>query len=291
MAKHLRRTLRGEEMWCQLFSEPGAGSDLAGLRTLAREEGHGWRVTGQKVWTTGAHVADFGLLLARTDPSLPKHAGITAFILDMKQPGVTVRPLRQITGHSEFNEVFIDDAFVSHDDVIGGVGRGWEAVRITLANERSNIGTSGTVRSPATSPDSLLRKAREPGANAPESLLEEIAGLYARQSAIELLGRLRKERSTDERGLASIGKLATARQTKESAQLALRMLGVHAVTWDRDEAGSDRWAYSLLTSPLSSIAGGTDDIQRNILGERVLGLPREPGVNSSTPFNEIQFGV
>ncbi len=285
---HVRRILAGEEMWCQLFSEPEAGSDLAGLRTTATKVDGGWRIRGQKVWTTGAHVADFGLLIGRTDPTVAKHAGLSAFIIDMHQDAVTPRPLRQMTGHAEFNEVFLDNASVPDDAIIGAPGDGWRAVQIVLSNERTNIGTGGKTRSVTTAPAALMAVAGERLVEDAE-VRRSIARLHVRQQAIELFGRWVGEQPGLSTAYASIGKLAAARQAKDCAQLAVALVGPTAVAWDDEDAGADRWAYALLNSPANAIAGGTDEIQRNIVGERLLGLPREPSTSSKIPFNEIRF--
>lgn len=286
---HIRRILDGEQMWCQLFSEPEAGSDLAGLRTTATKVEGGWRVSGQKVWTTGAHVADFGLLIARTDSTVPKHAGLSAFILDMHQRGVTPRPLRQMTGHAEFNEVFLDEAWVPDDAIIGAPGDGWQAVRVVLSNERTNIGTGGRTRNAITSPAALAAEAGAQLADA--ELRRSIARLHVRQHAIGLFGRWVNEQPELNVAYASIGKLAAARLAKDTAQAALTVVGPTSVAWHGEQAGADRWAYALLNSPASAIAGGTDEIQRNVVGERLLGLPREPSPSSTLPFNEIRFSL
>lgn len=287
-SEHVRQILIGEEMWCQLFSEPEAGSDLAGLRTTATKVEGGWHIRGQKVWTTGAHVADFGLLIARTDITVAKHAGLSAFILDMRQDGVTPRPLRQMTGHAEFNEVFLDDAWVPDDALIGATGDGWRAVQIVLSNERTNIGTGGKTRNVTTAPVALMAAAGERLADDAD-VRRSIARLHVRQMSIELFGRWVGEQPDLNTAYASIGKLAAARQAKDCAQLALIVVGPTSVAWRDAAAGADRWAYALLNSPANAIAGGTDEIQRNIVGERLLGLPREPSTSSKIPFNEIRF--
>ena len=283
---HVRRILRGDEMWCQLFSEPEAGSDLASLRTTAVKAPGGWRVRGQKVWTTGAHVAAYGLLIARTDPTVTKHAGLSAFILNMRQDGVTPRPLRQMTGHAEFNEVFLDDAWVPDDAIIGTTGAGWQAVQIVLGNERTNIGTGGKTRNVITTPLALMAAAGEQLDN-DSDVRRKLARLHIRQQSIELFGRWVNEQPGLNTAYASIGKLAAARQAKDCAQLALTVVGSTSVAWK--DAGGDRWAYALLNSPASAIAGGTDEIQRNVVGERLLGLPREPSTSNKIPFNEMKF--
>jgi acyl-CoA dehydrogenase len=269
----------GTEIWCQLFSEPDAGSDLAALATRALPDGDVWRVTGQKVWSSRAHYSRWGLLLARTDPSVPKHAGITAFALDMTAPGVEVRPLRQMNGDVHFNEVFMDDAPVADADRIGGVGAGWRVAITTLMHERGALG-------PGTGPGrrELIDRVRSAGRADDAVVRQRLAGTV---SQLEV-GRLTNLRA---RAAAKAGrppgpegsgaKLRGAAAIKAMADLALDVAGLGGL------AGEDEWLTLFLTAPSISIRGGTDEIQRNILGERVLGLPPEPRPDKGVPFKEV----
>ncbi len=277
--------LRGEEIWCQLYSEPGAGSDLAGLTTRATGDGDEWVVTGQKVWTSGAQHADLGILLARTDSELPKHRGITMFVIDMHQPAVEVRPLVQMTGVSEFNEVFLDEARVPAEWVVGEVNGGWTLAVALLGHERTTLGGARTAtegskagRDPLPF-DGLVELARQRGLLDDPLVRQELA-------AINTGERLRSW--LPHRGLhPSIGKLWRTIQGRRAAQLAHLLGGPRAMAWEADDDEADYYAYHVLNCRGMSLGGGTDEIQRNTLGERVLGLPREPGPNRATPFREL----
>jgi alkylation response protein AidB-like acyl-CoA dehydrogenase len=279
--------LRGEEIWCQLYSEPGAGSDLAGLTSRAVRDGDEWIVTGQKVWTSQAHVADLGILLARTDVDAPKHRGITMFALPMHQPGVTVRPLVQMTGAAEFNEVFLDEARVPAAWVVGDVNGGWNLAVALLAHERSTLG-----RGALTDDEHKSKAGRSP---------LPFSGLVERARGRELLDdRLVRDRLATafigehlvpwgaSRGLhPSIGKLWRTIQGRHGAQTAHEIGGPTAAAWEPDDTDADYWAYHVLNCRGMSLGGGTDEIQRNTVGERVLGLPREPGPDRNTPFSAL----
>ena len=289
--RYIRPMLRAEEIWCQMFSEPGAGSDVAGLQSRAVRDGDEWVLNGQKVWTSGAHYCDFGIVIARTDPDLPKHRGITMFVLDMHAPGVTVKPLRQMNGASNFNEVFFDDVRIPADEVLGEVNEGWRASITTLMNERVAIGAGGGggggrgegIRN-------LLRMAKERGLDADPVIRQELAELYIRQTVLGYIGlRIRAAvRSGKVPGPeGSIAKLASAQISKRSAGLGMAIAGVGGAAWDDEDRRGSRWAQTLLSAPSSSIAGGTDEVQRNIIGERVLGLPKDPQVDRDIPFREV----
>ncbi len=277
--RYLRPLLRGEEIWCQLFSEPGAGSDVAGLSTRAVADDEGWLLTGQKVWTSGAQWSDFGAVLARTDPGSHRHAGLTMFVIDMHQPGVTVRPLVDMTGNSPFNEVYLDDARVGPDSVIGEVGQGWAAAVTMLGHERVSISGLRQRRSAGLTYASLAGLARRRGSVAGPAVRGALADLYVQERAVELFNtRMRQEtaagRPPGARG--SIGKLAAALLLRQAIDVAGEVAGAEAVGWSDDDG--DGLARGIVSAPASSIAGGTNEIQRNIIGERVLGLPREPKV-------------
>ncbi len=279
--------LRGEEIWCQLYSEPGAGSDLAGLTTRAILDGDEWVITGQKVWTSGAHHADLGILIARTDFDVPKHSGITMFVLPMHQPGVTVRPLVQMTGVAEFNEVFLDEARVPGDWVVGDVNGGWGLAVALLAHERTSLGRGNLTDDEAKSKagrsplpfSGLVARAREHDRLADPLVRQELAAVYIGERLVPW---------GTARGLhPSIGKLWRTIQGRRAAQLAHLLGGPTAAAWDPDDVDDDYFAYHVLNCRGMSLGGGTDEIQKNTLGERVLGLPREPGPDRNTPFSEL----
>ena len=264
------QTIRnGDEIWCQLFSEPDAGSDLASLSCRAVRDGAEWRVTGSKVWSSRAHYSRWGLLLARTDPTVPKHAGITAFAVDMTAPGVEVRPLRQMNGDTHFNEVFLTDVVVRDDWRIGAEGEGWSVATATLMHERGSIGGGYGIRV-----DEVVDLARAHGVSAGSVASQRVASVIADLEVSRLT--VLRARAAAEAGRApgpegSGAKLRMSATFKALGDLALDLAGPAGVV-DPD----DEWQTFFLTGPSLSIRGGTDEIQRNILGERVLGLPREP---------------
>ncbi|MBO3742694.1 acyl-CoA dehydrogenase family protein [Actinoplanes flavus] len=284
--RYLKRLLRADDLWCQLFSEPAAGSDLAALRTRAVRDGDGWRVSGQKVWTTLAHLADFGILLTRTDPDVPKHRGLTMFVVDMKAPGVTVRPLRQMNGDAHFNEVFFDDVRIPDDERLGDVGDGWRVALTTLMSERLSLGGGGTSIGPK--PEAVARHvARHIGA-LPEdrrALARQelgrgyVAALGARYTGYRQLSRLNRGELPGPE--ASAGKLSGTRSARDLTDLAVRVLGPDAATGDDGE-----WQNMQAMLPGMAIAGGSDQVLRNIIGERVLGLPAEPRADKGVTFRE-----
>ncbi|MHA6616364.1 acyl-CoA dehydrogenase family protein [Pseudonocardia sp. DLS-67] len=293
-ARYLQRLLCGEEIWCQLFSEPGAGSDVASLQTRAVLDGDHWVVNGQKVWTTNAQFADFGALLARTDPDRPKHAGLTMFVIDMHDPGVTVRPLKDMSGRAPFNEVYFDDVRIPVENVIGEVGRGWHAAVTMLGHERVSIGASRRPRSNPLDTASLVELARRSGVADVPALRERIAELYAHERALELFNvRMRQEtavgRPPGARG--SVAKLAGALLLRRAIGVAGEIAGAGAVAWEPDDARGAELALAVNSAPASAIAGGTNEIQRNIIGERILGLPKDPQVDRDVPFRELRVGT
>ena len=272
--RFLPPTFRGEMIWCQLFSEPGAGSDLAGLTTKATRADGGWRITGQKIWTTAAQYSQWGALLARTDPSAPKHNGITYFLLDMKSEGVTVKPLRELTGNAMFNTVYIDDVFVPDEFVLGEVNRGWEVSRNTLTAERVSIGSSDA-NFLATLPEfvDFVRDGQF------DQVAQHRAGqLIAEGHAAKVLN-LRSTLLTlaggDAMPSAAISKLLSMRTGQGYAEFAVSSFGTDAVIGDTDEPAG-KWGEYLLASRATTIYGGTSEVQHNIIAERLLGLPRDP---------------
>jgi alkylation response protein AidB-like acyl-CoA dehydrogenase len=276
----------GTDIWCQLFSEPGAGSDLANVGTRAARDGDGWRVTGQKVWSSRAAYATHGFLLARTDPGVAKHAGITAFGLDMTAAGVDVRPLRQMNGDAHFSEVFLDGAFVADADRIGEPGAGWGVARTALANERGALGavnTGGIVSS-----SRLVALARAEGRTGDPVLVDRVVGAHVGAEVARLTrlrARARAEAGQTPGPEGSGSKLTGSATFKALVDTAFGVLGPAAIAGDGDAA--DEWRTLFLTAPSVSIRGGTDEIQRNIVGERVLGLPPEPRVDTDRPWRDV----
>ncbi|MGA2837324.1 MAG: acyl-CoA dehydrogenase family protein [Acidimicrobiales bacterium] len=281
-ARHLRPILRGDEVWCQLFSEPGAGSDLAGLRTRAEADGDTWVVNGQKVWTSLAHHSDWAILLARTDPDVPKHKGITFFLVDMSSPGIDVRPLRQIDGVAHFNEVFLTDVRIPADQVVGPVNGGWRVTHSTLQSERSLIGGGAGVRF-----EDLRALARATGTSTDPVHRQELARAYTRFELLRFLG-LRVQTALSH-GVppgseSSIMKLSYSEHTAALADLALSLEGASGMLGTEDAPDGGFWRQHFLSQWTVRIGGGTDQVQRNIIGERVLGLPREPDPGRTEPF-------
>jgi alkylation response protein AidB-like acyl-CoA dehydrogenase len=289
--RYLTRLLRADDIWCQLFSEPASGSDLAALRTRAvRNDDGTWRVNGQKVWTTQAHIADYGILLTRTDPEAAKHRGLTMFVVDMKAPGVTVRPLRQMSGVAEFNEVFFDDVVIDDSERLGEVNDGWRVALTTLMSERLSLGGGGT--DVGIGAGAVLDHVRDRIAALPDdrqSLVRQDFGrayassLASRYTGYRLLSAISKGAAPGPE--ASAGKLAGTKTARALADLSVRLLGddaVYAATAD----GNSTWQDSQSGLPGMAIAGGTDEILRNVLGERVLGLPAEPRADKGMSFND-----
>jgi alkylation response protein AidB-like acyl-CoA dehydrogenase len=269
-ARFLPATLRGETIWCQLFSEPGAGSDLAGLATRAERADGGWRLTGAKIWTSLAKEAAWAICVARTDPAAPRHDGITYFLVDMASPGLAVRPLREMTGDALFNEVFLDGVFVPDDLVVGGVNHGWRVARTTLANERVSLSQSWAF---GCGVPELVTAVRDLGEAAGQAVLERAGRLIAEGHAIDLLGVrvTRKQLSGTEPGATgSVRKLLGMRYAQQVAEECWRLAGPDGALAD------GRWPRAVLFTRALTIGGGTTDIQLNIIGERILGLPRDP---------------
>ena len=290
--RYLAKMLRGEEIWCQLFSEPGAGSDVASLQTSAVRDGDEWVINGQKVWTSGAQFSDFGAILARTDPTKPKHNGISMFIVDMHAPGVTVRPLKVATGHSPFNEVFFDNVRIPADGLIGEVNKGWDAAVVMLRHERIAIGTMGGSRSNPLAFESLRDLAAGLGRTSDQGVRRDLAELYARGKAMQLFALLLREETLAGRppgARGSVAKLAGSELGRFAGNVAADVLGDQLAGYDAEEFAAV--TTSIVAAPGNAIAGGTSDIQRNIIGERVLGLAKDPGVDRSTPFNQLRVGT
>ncbi len=275
--------LRGDHVWCQLFSEPGAGSDLASLATRAVRDGDEWVVTGQKVWTSLGQFADHAILLARTDPDVPKHRGITYFLLDMRSPGIDVRPLRQITGTAHFNEVFLTDVRIPHSNVVGEVGNGWKVAQTTLTSERAFIGGGGG----AWSVDGLIALAQSNGAIHDLPTRQALMRAHSRAATLTYLGyRLRTAFSHKRMPGAEmfIMKLAYARHWAATVDTAMAVLGASGMLTDGEAKG---WGQYHLSQFAIRLGGGTDEVQANIIGEQALGLPREPSIDRDTPWKDL----
>jgi len=281
--RYLPSIREGRELWCQLFSEPGAGSDLASLRTAAVRDGDGWVVNGQKVWTTNGHWSDLGYLLARTDPEAPKHKGISAFAVDMRAAGIQVRPLREMTGTSDFNEVFFDDVRLPADAVIGAPGQGWTIANASLAQERAGVGASVVQLQLAWEDLVKLAKAVTIGGRPAAELddvRQELAGFRAEVDAVTMLARVSMERWEAGREKATdapMAKLLFSEVNLRLAEYALSLLGGRGVLVEGDPDAFDegRWQDAYLYARAYTIAGGSSEIMRNIISERGLGLPRE----------------
>ena len=298
--RFLRPMFTGEERWCQLFSEPGAGSDFAGLAAKAMRDGDEWIVNGQKVWNTLAHIADYGMLVVRTDPSLPKHKGMTYFAVDMRSEGVDVRPLRQITGEAEFNEVYLTDVRIPDDHRIGDVGEGWRASLTTLMNERTAIG-GGTPKQGGGSIGDLVEVWNKLSAEARTPVRRDaVMKLWAKAEALRLTNvRASQNRKVGNPGPeGSVAKTMFAELNKEVYEVTIDLLGLAGQvdydfsyrapeTLDVSGVGSGP-RYAFLRARANSIEGGTSEIMRNILGEQVLGLPGEPRVDKDIPWAEVR---
>jgi alkylation response protein AidB-like acyl-CoA dehydrogenase len=294
--RFLAPMLHGEEVWCQLFSEPGAGSDLAGLRTRAQRDGDDWIVSGQKVWSSGAHYSDWGILPARSDFSAPKHAGLTYFLVDMRAPGVEIRPIRQISGDAMFNEVFLENVRIPDAYRVGEVGEGWRVTRTTLAHERMTM-ASGAFE-PLRFEDllSLARRRRRNGgaATADPVVRQRLADFNVQLQGLRFTGyRTLTELERDGRPgpAGSIGKLVLSRVVQDSCAAALDLLASDGIADGEDGWDAGYWQQAFVEAPYLRIAGGTDEIQRNIIAERVLGLPPDPRVDVDVPFADLPTGA
>jgi alkylation response protein AidB-like acyl-CoA dehydrogenase len=289
--RYLPAMYAGDVIACQLFSEPAAGSDLAGLETRAVRDGDHWVITGQKVWTSIAQHAQIGLALCRTDPDRPKHKGITAFLVDMSAPGVEVRPLRQMSGGAEFNEVFLTDVRVPDDHRLGEVDGGWRVALTTLMNERASVGGEGAgPAGRAVSLPYLTALLRANDKLDDSAARRRLAELYADQAATEYLNHqaVRRVREGGQPGPeASVSKLMYGQNLTRATHFAAEIVGPRLIA-DTGEWGTYSWTELLLSTPALRILGGTEEIMKNILAERVLGLPKEPGPDAATPFRELR---
>jgi len=320
--KFLRRILTGEDTWCQLFSEPGSGSDLAGATTRAELKGNKWVVNGQKVWTTSAHHADYGLLLARTDVDVPKHKGLTYYIIDIHQPGIEVVPLRQMNGHASFNQVFFTDAEIAPEFMLENLGDGWKVATTTLMHERRGADGlrrhAGATDRPeriyqeeakeiaiALEPykwypqragriDLILDRAKETGANTDPVMRQEIAKLMSMAKSAEWTARRAREAQAQGRVQGpegSLGKLAASYIARAANKVHTAMTGADSMLTGDEGPMAGLIAEILISTPAISIAGGTDEIQKNIISERVLKMPKEPRTDTDRPFREVPTNV
>ncbi len=284
--RYVQKALKGEEIWCQLFSEPAAGSDVAGLKTKAVKDGDEWVINGQKVWTSGAHYSDYGIVLVRTDPNVPKHKGLTMFIVDMKQPGVDVRPIHQASGGSEFNEVYFTDVRIPDSDRLGEPGMGWKVALVTLMNERLAVGGS-----PGPDWKEIMDYARSAGTLSNQAFRDKLADWYVAAQGYKLT-KFRTQTALS-RGETpgpenSIGKIINANHLQDICNSAIEMQDHFGIIVDKDEAPSDAiFQESFMWAPGLRIAGGTDEILKNIIAERVLGLPQDVRVDKDKTFAEM----
>jgi alkylation response protein AidB-like acyl-CoA dehydrogenase len=294
LERYVRPALRGEEIWCQLFSEPSGGSDLAALRTRAVRDGDEWVLNGQKIWTSGAHFADFGIIVTRTDPDVPKHQGLTFFFLDMKSPGIEVRRIKQISGTSNFNEVFFTDVRVPDGQRLGKVGDGWKVSLTTLMNERLAVGDA-----PGPDFDDIFALARTlelddgPAIRNP-AVREKLADWYVKTVGLKYTkfrAMTALSRGQTPGPEASITKLVSASKLQDIASYGIDLMGMAGGVMDAEVAPMEAWFQeALLYAPGMRIAGGSDEILRNIIAERVLGMPGDIRVDKDVPFRELKTG-
>lgn len=320
--KFLRRSLTGEDVWCQLFSEPGNGSDLAGAMTRVVRQGNKYVVNGQKVWTTSAHLADYGILLARTDLDVPKHQGLSYFLIDMRQPGVEVVPLRQMNDHASFNQVFMTDAEIPPEYLLENEGDGWKIATTTLMHERRNADSNRRKVAPTPRPepifeeeaaeiktamapytwypqrsgrvDLIIERAQETGGNTDPAMRQEIAKVMTLAKSADWMAK--RARAAQEQGRSpgpegSLGKLAASEVARAANRLHTAISGADAMLTGEDSPHGGVIAEVLISTPAISIAGGTDEIQKNIISERVLKMPKEPRFDTDRPYREVPKNV
>ena len=293
--KHLPPLASGEHIWCQLFSEPAGGSDLAALRTRAEKDGDEWVINGQKIWTSGAHYSDYGIIVLRTDPNVPKHKGLSYFFLDMKSPGIDIRPIKQISGGANFNEVYFTDVRVPDDQRLGGVGQGWQVALTTLMNERMSIGGGGGGVGFKQVFD-LAHTVEIDGEPAirDKSVRAKLATWYAQEAGLKYTGY--RSMTALSKGATpgpenSIGKLVAASKTQDMASFAMDLLELSGAVSDPAYAEAHgTYQATFMGAPGGRIAGGSDEIMLNILSERVLGMPQDVRVDKGIPFNEVPTG-
>ncbi len=295
--RFIPRLASGEDIWCQLFSEPAGGSDLAALRTKAERDGDDWVINGQKIWTSGAHYSDWAILVVRTDPNVAKHKGLSYFFLDMKSPGIEIKPIKQISGDANFNEVYFTDVRIPDSQRLGEVGQGWQVALTTLMNERASIGAGGG----GTKFDSvkkLAQSVRIDGKPAIEDshVRAKLASWYVQEAGLKYT--IYRTLSALSRGDIpgpenSIGKYVGGKKSQDMASFAIDLLEQQGIVRDRDqdEAFQALFQDTYMAIPGMRIAGGTDEIMANIIAERVLGLPQEPRMDKGIPFSEVPTGA
>ncbi|MEC8999860.1 MAG: acyl-CoA dehydrogenase family protein [Actinomycetota bacterium] len=291
-ADYLADNIRGTHIWCQMFSEPGAGSDVAGLSTRAVRDGDEWILDGQKVWTSGAHYCEYGLVVARTDPSLPKHQGLSMFIVDLNAPGVDVRPLVQISGARGFNEVFFDAVRIPASDLLGEVNQGWNLAVSMLMFERVSIGAGGGGLNAKRHPE-LIQLATKHGCNGDQMVRQVLADLFICEEIKGYVGQRIRAAAAAGRvpgPEGSIAKLTGAILARRTRDAAMAILGTTGQAWEPGSPSgreAERWSTYCISAAGVSIAGGTDEVQRNIIGERVLGLPKEPDPYKGAAWQDV----
>jgi len=281
-------------VWCQMFSEPGAGSDVASLQTKAERDGDEWVLNGQKVWTTLAHVSDYGVIVARTDPEQVKHAGISMFIVDLKAPGVEIRPIHQIDGGKHFNEVFFTDVRIPAENLLGEMNNGWRQATAMLMYERVAIGSMGAGKISQPMYDMLLKWAEKSGRIDDPVVRDELMQIYAMETTKAMVAM--RNRAEMKAGKApgpggSLGKLYSSIIARRFRHIAQNIAGPATQAWEGDDSPEQALVTTMLNSLQAGIAGGTDEIQRNIIGDRVLGLPRDISVDTNVPFKDLKVGT
>ena len=292
--RYMPDNIAARTVWCQMFSEPGAGSDVASLQTRADRDGDEWVLNGQKVWTTLAHRSDYGVIVARTDPEQPKHAGISMFIVDLKAPGVEIRPIHQIDGGSHFNEVFFTDVRIPADNLLGEMNNGWRQATAMLMYERVAIGSMGSGAISQPMYDLLLGAAKATGRIDDPVIRDELMKVYAMETTKSLVAM--RTRAELKAGKApgpggSLGKLYSSVISWRFREIAMEIAGAGSQAWEPGDALGQMMQSVVLNSFQAGIAGGTDEIQRNIIGDRVLGLPRDISVDTNVPFRELRVGT
>ncbi|MEM7140801.1 MAG: acyl-CoA dehydrogenase family protein [Actinomycetota bacterium] len=291
-AAYLADNIRGDKIWCQMFSEPGAGSDVASLQTKAVRDGDTWVINGQKVWTTLAHVSDYGVIIARTDPEVAKHAGISMFVVPMDAEGVEVRPIHQIDGGTHFNEIFFTDVSIPAENLLGDLNNGWNMATAMLMYERVAIGSGATGGIKHERADQLIEEATKLGLIENPTLRQKLMKIYIKEtchSMVAMRTRAEMQAGKTPGPGGSIGKLFSTLIMNEVRDVSMEIQGAGGVAWDGDSGGG--WARAALTGLQGGIAGGTNEIQKNIIGDRVLGLPRDISVDKGVPFKDLKVGT
>ncbi|MGA1436349.1 MAG: acyl-CoA dehydrogenase family protein [Ilumatobacteraceae bacterium] len=292
--RYMPDNISAKTVWCQMFSEPGAGSDVASLQTKAERDGDEWVLNGQKVWTTLAHVSDYGVIIARTDAEQVKHAGISMFIVDLKSPGVEIRPIHQIDGGKHFNDVFFTDVRIPADNLLGEMNNGWRQATAMLMYERVAIGSLGAGKISQPMYDMLVKWAEKAGVVDDPVVRDELMQIYAMETTKSMVAM--RNRAEMKAGKApgpggSLGKLYGSIIARRFREIAQNIAGPASVAWEGENSAEEQLNLTMINSLQSGIAGGTDEIQRNIIGDRVLGLPRDISVDTNVPFKDLKVGT